>query len=415
MARTSSKMTKALSSNKPAANFAGRGCLVVFFGLFFLMGSVFFYFMFLRPVWGIVQARNWVSVPCKIASSEVETIPGDDGATYKIAIVFNYTYDDREWQSDTYDFVTGSSSGRSGKQAIVDRYPPGSEATCWVNPSRPEQAVLNRDFRPAMLFGLIPLVFVAVGLIPVFVYLSGGSLTGTAKQGGSSGTSALSEPLDEDDEEDDDEEVDVSIPTGPQVLKSATPPLTKFLGLLFVCLFWNGIVSVFVTMAVRSFLKGDPQWFLTLFMVPFVLIGLLLVAGVIHSFLNLFNPRPTLTVMNANLALGSQTEVRWVFRGNTFSMRQLKLTLEGTERATYRRGTSTYTDTEKFAEIVLFESTIATQMAAGTATVQIPDRTMHTFKSHHNEIEWKLHLHGTIAFWPDVDEQFVIHVGPSAT
>ena len=51
-----------------------------------------------------------------------------------------------------------------------------------------------------------------------------------------------------------------------------------FLGSLGICLFWNGIVSVFVIKIVMDWRGGVGNWFETLFLIPFVLIGLAILA-----------------------------------------------------------------------------------------------------------------------------------------
>ena len=60
------------------------------------------------------------------------------------------------------------------------------------------------------------------------------------------------------------------------------------LGLLFVAAFWNGIVSVFV-MLLFGLMPGGPQggewWFLFVFLIPFELIGLLLLVGLLLAIL----------------------------------------------------------------------------------------------------------------------------------
>lgn len=49
-------------------------------------------------------------------------------------------------------------------------------------------------------------------------------------------------------------------------------------GLLFINLFWNGIVGVFVVQLVKDF-----QWFLALFLIPFEVIGLCMIAGLVFA------------------------------------------------------------------------------------------------------------------------------------
>lgn len=55
---------------------------------------------------------------------------------------------------------------------------------------------------------------------------------------------------------------------------AAIPAGVGVAGLTFVLLFWNGIVSVFVWQLVKDF-----QWFLALFLVPFVAVGLGILGG----------------------------------------------------------------------------------------------------------------------------------------
>jgi len=141
----------------------GRTGTILFFSVFLLMGSVFTWVFLFRPILKVLDARNWSKTPCTIVSSELQSHSGDDGTTYSVHIVYRYTVNGREHQSDRYEFMGGSSGGHDGKQKVVNRYPPGKQTDCYVNPSDPDDAVLQRDFTPMMLLGLIPLIFVAVG------------------------------------------------------------------------------------------------------------------------------------------------------------------------------------------------------------------------------------------------------------
>jgi len=179
--------------------------------------------------------------------------------------------------------------------------------------------------------------------------------------------------------------------------------------LTIVAVFWNGIVSVFVGLLIKEFGRGNVEWILALFLVPFVLIGLLLLFGVAHGFLALFNPRPRLTLGSAQLTLGESTDLDWQFSGSTGRVKQLRIYLEGREEATYRRGTDTSTDKNVFATIEIARKPNADP---GRAQLEIPRDTMHSFKSDHNKIVWEIHLQGEIRYWSDVDETFEIEVLP---
>ncbi len=44
-----------------------------------------------------------------------------------------------------------------------DRYPAGTDLTAWVDPADPAHSVLEREFRPRYLLGLLPLLFLFAG------------------------------------------------------------------------------------------------------------------------------------------------------------------------------------------------------------------------------------------------------------
>lgn len=81
----------------------------------------------------------------------------------------SYESKGKEYRSTRYHVKAGvSSSGFSGKAAIVNRYPPGTETTCDVNPRDPTDAVIERGFTSELFYGLIPLMFMLIGARGLF-------------------------------------------------------------------------------------------------------------------------------------------------------------------------------------------------------------------------------------------------------
>jgi hypothetical protein len=196
-----------------------------------------------------------------------------------------------------------------------------------------------------------------------------------------------------------------------RALKPAAPPLVRFVGSLIFTLFWNGVVSIFVVQDVNGWRTGDRPIFLSLFLVPFVAIGLGGVGYVVYAFLGLFNPRPHLRLSPGALTLGERALVEWEIEGAAHRLRKLTLTLEGREEATYRRGTDTRTDREVFARIQVGERG-AGELRRGSARIEVPARTMHSFAAPNNKIVWVLRVAGEIRAWPDVAEEFPVVVLP---
>lgn len=198
----------------------------------------------------------------------------------------------------------------------------------------------------------------------------------------------------------------------PLVLSSGVSPLGRFFLLLFVALFWNGIVSVFVTAVVSDFRHGSPNWFVGLFLIPFVGVGLFLIACVVHGFATLFNPRPRLTVQPGRLTLGNSTRIAWSFLGETDRLQNLQIHLQGREIARHRRGTDTVTDESLFADVLLVDTRDRAEIRHGEITVDLPANAMPSFKATNNEIAWQLMVHGDIEWWADVHETYLISLAP---
>jgi len=423
---------KPLSNTGKLSTKFPRGCLVGFFSLFFLVGTILFFVLFLQPLSDYLSASQWIETPCEIIASKVVTSHSSDGTTYRPEVTFRYQFEQREYESDRLQFFVVSTNSESRATRIVEEYPVGRRTVCYVKPGDPVSSVLNRDMTLDFLIGLLPLTFVAVGLGGMFFSWRFGSASrGRSRSsspfgqnndptwnrlGGTPDSSRDWDPTSDGSPETDDDPSETALPSrqpdGPRVLTPEVTPVGKFIGLLLVSLFWNGIVSVFVGIIISGFAQGKPEWFLTIFMVPFVIVGVGLILGTLHALLGLFNPRPTLSLLRGNLALGDRTQIRWQFAGSTRNFRKLVIFLQGTETAKYRRGTKTHTDTSVFYYRNVFETESPHEMEEGTVELEIPAQSMHTFLGTNNQVTWQLVVHGDVPFWPDVSDAFSISVYP---
>lgn len=417
---------------KPVSGRSGRrmspGCMVGFFGVF-LVAGLGFTAVFAVPTFRVLQARSWDPIPCEILESRVATHAGEDNDTYSVEIRYRYQVRGTTYEGDRYTFLGGSSSGYEGKRQVVERFPAGSEATCWVNPEEPAEAVFRRGFTWMYLIVLFPLVFVVIGgggvawALRSWVRQRRSGPEGVARDRAAEAPPPhwLPEPSFDDDEAAPESSAKAAAGApaaraatgGPVVLESSVGPVGKFFGTLFIALVWNGIVSVFVWYIWTSWRDGQPEGCLTVFMIPFVLVGLLLIVGIPYQFLALFNPRPRLRLAQGRLTLGGSTEISWSFSGRAGRIRRLRLILEGTEEARYRRGTNTHTARETFATLVVVDVDQASLVRTGTAELAVPADTMHSFDGGNNQISWKLKIQGTIRLWPDVLEEFPVVVRPA--
>jgi hypothetical protein len=391
---------------KEAKGKHGRYGLAALFVIFAAIGGGLLYPLGIRPIARTIEAESWVTTSCKVLRAEVRSHDSDDGTTYSVYVLYQYEFNGQIYKSDRFGFVGGSSSGFERKARIVNAYKEAARPVCYVNPRDPSQAVLKRGFRAALLVILFPLVFLLVGV---------GGFVGTLRGKQASGVRpALN---------------DVAVlgpigqrgpigPIGPTghtrltaggraVLATRISPKAKFAGMLIVALFWNGIVSVFI------FGGADGMgWFGKLFLLPFVAVGLGLIAGVVYQLLALFNPRPTLELSASVVPLGGTAELRWSFTGRTSRICEFAVTLRGVEEARYRRGTDTCTDRNTFYEMELIRTTDVNDITTGQVGFVMPQDTMHSFEATNNKVLWQLDIHGAIQRWPDVKESFPITVTP---
>jgi len=387
----SAKEKEVESISQKAASGRGQKFMVGFGLLFIAIGGAVFVPMALVPSIRLAASTTWQATPCTIVGSAMRSWSTDDGTSYRADVLYEYQVRDRIWRSNRVEFFGFLSTGYADAREILDRYPGGSSASCWVNPRDPSKSVLDRQFRLKHLLGLIPLVFVLAGWAIAYhgwkkmrVRKAAGELT-----------------MDE-----------VAIDDSPLFLKPQLGPVGKVGGSLFFALFWNGIVSIFVWQAWKGWEQGNPDWFLTIFLVPFVLVGLASFGFVGHFLLALANPRPRLTLTPGQPRLGDELRLEWGFTGRAGRLANLRIFLEGREEATYQRGTDTITEHEIFATFDLINTQNDWEIPQGAVELTIPSDSMHSFEGDANKIIWEIKVEGEIDSWPDIGQNFPITIRP---
>jgi len=388
--RTTSSPSSDAISDRARPQTAAQWVPIVLGAIFVAVGGSVFISLGLLPGLRLFDAQSWDVRRCTVISSNLRVQQSDDSTTYRIDVLFEYEVEGETYRSNRYDFVTWSSSGSSAKREVVDRFPRGLETECFVNPSDPSHAVLSREPCLTYLVGLLPLIFLIVGTA---VLAWGLSMRRTRRR---------TPP-------------EANVPTDSETLtlEARHGPVTKVIGSIVFATMWNGIVSVFLWQLVNDWRHGNPDWFLTVFLTPFVLVGLLSIAAVGYYLLALANPRVELLVTPSSPRLGDSMRIKWRLRGAVQRLDQLRITLEGREQATYTRGTKSHTDTEVFAEHVVIETSHHAHMELSSTEVHLPEDLMHTFEAAHNSIVWSLKVAGDIPRWPDVGAEFPLTVRPA--
>ena len=111
--------------------------------------------------------EHWTVVPCRILESEVverklsESIPSE----YAHHVLFGYEADGEARTSELLSIRGVSWTSNSAKaERLVERYPAGTLAECFVDPGDPDRAVLKKDSKAPGYSLWFPILFVVGGL-----------------------------------------------------------------------------------------------------------------------------------------------------------------------------------------------------------------------------------------------------------
>ncbi len=375
--------------------------------------------------------HEFVEHTCVVLDKRVAERENHDDRLYRPEIKIRYTVDGRSLTAWTYDVATTGnaansySAEREGAAAVLDRFTRGEQYRCWYDPTRPERVVLVRGYRWWVWTILaLPMLFMLIGAAGLVCRLVRWHIT--AERRATIARRAAGRQLLQGNGR-----AAPDYPTVPEVSSITDSPGTKLryrlpigpspgwalFGALLACVGWNGTVGVFLVKAVNGHLAGEPDWAMTCFLVPFVLAGVFLIAVLARRLLLTAGVGPTQVELSDHpLHPGSRYEV-FISQSGRMPPDALELQLRCEEQATYREGTNTRTETRevytqrlycgngrKGRRSIPFQARCELTMPAGA---------MHSFKSEHNSVTWRLVVQGRVAGWPDYRRDYPVIVCPA--
>jgi hypothetical protein len=229
------------------------------------------------------------------------------------------------------------------------------------------------------------------------------------------------------------------LPTVPTVDLSAKPGTTlrhrlasvgEHPGCALTCvvifaLVWCGFVSFWGYGLVQAHLqnwRNAPAlaqgwlWFQTIFFLPFILGGVMLVAHVLRNvYVTLGHRRTRVEVSAQPLHPGEEFEV-FVSQSGPLRVKDLRVLFVCQEEASYGAGTDRRTETRRVEELEVARAE-AFAIARGVPyeikrTVRVPVRAMHSFEVEHNKVRWLVVVAGEVVGWPKFEHSFLVVVHP---
>jgi hypothetical protein len=235
-------------------------------------GLLMFITDFLNPLRISLEAKNWVSVAAVVLKSELE----QSDESVSINLKYRYIFEGNEYQNDQFELSEGGRNFSTDTYyQTVKNYPRGSEIPIWVNPHKPEQSVYKREMVITNWIALpFSIPFLTAGICGILYMLLGGIFFRVQQQARKEAAQIASRHAAFEVNKDLlDENFHARERASLNFLKREK--LGASLGYLFAVLFINGIVSVFLILAISMHINGNPLAYpLSIFLIPFVIVGL---------------------------------------------------------------------------------------------------------------------------------------------
>ena len=388
---------------RPAKFLIGIGVIVAVLGGFIAWLNI------LGPYMLHLRAQAWEETPCEIVTANLRENSGEDGSTWCAEFTYAYQIDRAEYTGTRTRLQSRWSNLRTADKEIK-AMPPGARTSCWFDPARPGEAVLDRTFSwaHAMPEGIAVTIMMIVGL----GLFTGGVYTQRSTKAADVLKSPMASSLVNMLGDEDAKDIAADVPKQLASLHNRKYTLiaTGAFGLI-----WNVFIGSFALGMINANqpLRGFGDWFLILFMIPFFAVGIGLIIGFVMSLLALFNPRVTVALSSGAVAPGDELEIAWQTQGGWSRLKELKIFVVATEIAKFVQGTDTKTFETVFEIIPVVSTEQPDSIRFGSTLIEVPAATMHTFEADNNRILWTVHVHGVIPWWPDVREDYEFRVMPS--
>jgi hypothetical protein len=397
----------------------------LFFGACFVVGCagmITIVVTLVIPEWRVNHAFQ--ESRCTVRDKQIATQATEQGTTYRPELLIRYDVDGASYTVWTYDVRGDYAPDEQAAQAVLDRFEKDEEYPCWYDPLAPQVAVLTRVYSGWFWLTLIvPASFIVIGGGGTAYALMGWAVS-AERRAAMAKRAAQLDPF--DPQRAAHEHPCVPIPrdvinSPGTTLTYRLPPENSPAWLLSVwfgaCLVWNGLLTPFVVIAVHGILAGGPDWGLVGFVVPFLAVGVGLIAYFVRQFIVTTRVGPTLVeVSQLPMYPGGTYEV-FVQQAGRLTVKELDVLLVCEEEATFRHGTNTRTEVRcVFQQPLVHRESFEIRFGEPFSTqcpLQVPAAAMHSFKSAHNEISWKLVVRGEVNGWPRYERSYPLVVYPS--
>ncbi|MHB8899317.1 MAG: DUF3592 domain-containing protein [Thermoguttaceae bacterium] len=402
----------------------------LFFTVFLVGGIGGLFLLYLTVVVPQWQANTeFVSHRCTVLDKRIGEKADDEETLYRPEIQVEYSIDDEKfvvWAYDiwAFDSTGGYSPGKGEKLKILEGFQEGQVYPCWYDPGDPSRVVLVRSYRWwLLLLFILPVSFILIGSARLIylLLLVGKSAEHRSAFAQKAANLATFDAPGRSLAEYPAIPADSNLTDSPGTTLAFRLPVSSRPGWIMavattVSLVWNGIVAWLLIVAIGGHLHGHHDWLLTLFALAFAAAGIVLIVYSIRHAMVTTGIGPTLLEVSEQPLRPGRDYRLFVSQTGRLRLRQFEVSLVCEEEATFRHGTDTRKESCRVSEQSIFErddfEVIRGVPFEVTCDVRMPENAMHSFKSAHNEVNWRFVVRGKVAGWPDFERSFPILVYP---
>ncbi len=183
-----------------------------------------------------------------------------------------------------------------------------------------------------------------------------------------------------------------------------------------LALLWNATWFVLLAVVVSGFFSGNPRWVLAFLLMPFAGIGVWAFRYFLDALRQTAGVGATIVeICNHPLHPGKSYDL-FVAQAGRLNLRRLRVELICEEETTYRQGTDVRIDRHiAFTKILYTDRDLTIDPHRPweqELQLDLPADAMHSFRSSHNAVCWRITVCGDARPWPSFCLNFPVYVHP---
>ncbi len=181
-------------------------------------------------------------------------------------------------------------------------------------------------------------------------------------------------------------------------------------------LLWNAAWFVLLAVVISGFLNGQPRWILAFLLLPFAAVGIWAFRYFLQALRQTAGVGATIVEISHHPLLPGRSYELFVIQAGRLNLRRMRIELICEEETMYRQGTDVRIDRHVAVSKILHTDRDLTidphRPWEQELRFDLPADAMHSFRSGHNAVCWKITVSGDSRPWPSFCLNFPVFVHP---